>query len=292
MKVSVAPGKYIVAVSGGVDSMVLMNLLAQLPDIHMVIAHFDHAIRPDSAADCRFVAQAAQRLDLSFVSARGDLGPDASEASARTARYAFLERARQEQGAAAIITAHHQDDLLETAIINMLRGTGRKGLTALADNPRIIRPLLHVPKTDVVQYAQHYQLQWHEDSTNADDRYLRNYVRHAITSIATPDQRAALLKHITDQQLLNTEIDARLAAVIREHTPGQRQLDRSWFIGLPHIVSTEAMATWLRLHDIRAFDRRMVERLVVAAKTAQVGKIVDIRSGYRLQIGRNTLQLL
>ena len=150
------PGKYVVAVSGGVDSVALLHLLLEAnderrtmndedspssvlrPPFRFVVAHFDHGIRKDSAEDRKLVQAMAQKIrGLPFVYDEGRLGPRASEATARLARYTFLRRVLQASGARAIVTAHHQDDLLETAIINLLRGTGRKGLTALGSRSDI-----------------------------------------------------------------------------------------------------------------------------------------------------------
>ena len=177
MDVSLKPGKYVVAVSGGVDSMVLLDLLKDQPHLKLIVAHYDHGIRPDSAKDRQLVQDVAAAYHLPMVFENGKLGSTASEATARQARYEFLERTRQTHSARAILTAHHQDDVLETAIINLIRGTGRRGLTALSSQPLIIRPLLHVSKADIRAYAEKQQLKWHEDSTNQDEKYLRNYIR-------------------------------------------------------------------------------------------------------------------
>src|SRR5260221_102633 len=128
MELNVNPGKYIVAVSGGVDSMALLDMLVVLPGLELVVAHFERGIRADSDQDRQLVAATAARYGLPFVFMRGNLGAGVSEAAARTARYAFLGRVRGAHNAGAIITAHHQDDVIETALINLVRGTGSRGL--------------------------------------------------------------------------------------------------------------------------------------------------------------------
>src|SRR5690348_2939142 len=119
------PGNYVVAVSGGVDSVVLLDILSKQPGLKLTIAHFDHGIRNDSYKDRQFVEGLAKKYQLLFVYKEGSLGK-ASEAKAREARYEFLRKAQKDSGSQAIITAHHQDDLLETAILNMLRDSSRK----------------------------------------------------------------------------------------------------------------------------------------------------------------------
>lgn|GEM_PF-3388797 len=215
------PGKYILAVSGGVDSVVLLDLLAQCQNLTLIVAHFDHGIRPDSAADARFVAATARRYGLPFVMARGELGPEASEATARKARYAFLEKARVAHGADALITAHHQDDVVETVIINLLRGTGWRGLVSLRDADRIRRPLLGVSKSEITAYAQQHRLEWHEDSTNRDARYLRNRVRHEVLPMTDVIFRQELLALVGRQGELRGEIESLIEELLQyaPHTP-------------------------------------------------------------------------
>ncbi len=141
MKELLIPGKYIVAVSGGIDSVSLLHALTSDKSLHLIVAHFDHGIRDDSALDAKFVANLARELGLSFVTQRVKLGFEASEAVARKHRYKFLHRACIENNADAIVTAHHQDDVIETAIINTLRGTKRRGLISLKSTELIKRPL-------------------------------------------------------------------------------------------------------------------------------------------------------
>ena len=113
------PGTYVVAVSGGVDSMVLLDLLAKQPDIKLIVAHYDHGIRSDSKLDRELVASSAKKYKIPFVYESGNLGPGTSENQARIARYNFLRKVQKESKADAIVTAHHQDDALETAILNI-----------------------------------------------------------------------------------------------------------------------------------------------------------------------------
>jgi tRNA(Ile)-lysidine synthase len=285
MEVHLPPGKYILAVSGGVDSMALLDMLAHLPGMELTVAHFEHGIRDDSDEDRKLVEAAANKYGVPFVFARGNLGPDASEAAARTARYAYLHQVRAAHGADALVTAHHQDDLIETALLNMLRGTGSRGLTSLRSTDVIKRPLLHVPKQALRDYAQAHGLQWREDSTNQDPRYRRNYLRLHVTPRLSPEARQKLLHYIETARRLHQQIDAELAP----HIAGE-QLDRAWFIQLPHAVSTEVMALWLREHHL-GFDRASIQRLTVFAKTAVPGKLADLDAVHILKASKNHITL-
>ena len=290
MKLSVEPGKYVLAVSGGVDSIALLDMLARMPELDLVVAHFDHGIRPESADDAAFVQELTELHNLPFATERVELGKNASEAVAREARYDFLRRIQRAVEAKAIITAHHQDDLLETAIINMIRGTGRKGITALQDREDIRRPFLGVPKTDIVAYATQQNLSWREDTTNYDERYTRNYIRHRLLVRLNPGARQQLLATITEMQQLNAQIDELITAQLTEYDQAEG-LDRRWFSALPHDVSREVMATWLRMHDIADFDRKTIERLTVQAKIMHPGKRLDVMHGRAIEVGREYLAL-
>jgi tRNA(Ile)-lysidine synthetase-like protein len=292
MEVALKSGKYVAAVSGGVDSMVLLDVLAGQKGFELVVAHFDHGIREDSGLDRQAVAAAAKSYRLAFVSEKGHLGPRASEATARQARYAFLRQVLKEQDAAAIITAHHQDDVIETAVLNMLRGTRRKGLSSLQSQGDIIRPFLHLSKKDILDYAHgHPAVFWREDSTNLSDRYLRNYIRHHVLQNVDAEGRARLLKHIKKAGETNAVIDDLLLADINQHTTAAG-LDRQWFALLPYDVSCELMAAWLRASGVREFDRRLVARLVIAAKVDKPGSLRDINAAFWLKANKTTLQLV
>jgi tRNA(Ile)-lysidine synthetase-like protein len=291
MRVEVKPGKYIVAVSGGVDSMVLLDVLRQLPGVELVVAHFEHGVRSDSDEDRKLVEATARAYGLPFIYERGNLGPNVSEATARDARYAFLRRTKKEQGAAGIITAHHQDDLLETAILNMVRGTGRKGLTSLRSTSELIRPLLHIPKQEIRDYANKNTIHWREDSTNQTDNYLRNYIRHHLIPRLGEAGKQQLLEYIEKAEGLNPAIDELLTKDLQAQ-PAANELNRQWFIMLPYAVSCEIMAAWLRAQGITQFDRKTIDRLVVAAKVAAPGKRIDINTGYLLEVGKQTLRLV
>ncbi|HXR49459.1 MAG TPA: tRNA lysidine(34) synthetase TilS [Verrucomicrobiae bacterium] len=290
------PGTYIVAVSGGVDSMALLHMLyseavSNSRPWKLIVAHLDHGIREDSAEDRRLVQAAAGRYGLPFVYHKSHLGAGTSEAEARKARYEFLHKVRGASGARAIITAHHQDDVLETAIINLLRSSGRKGLTSLKSHHDIERPLLQVPKRELIAYAKDQGLVWHEDSTNQNLDYLRNYIRHRLLPKFDKTARDKLHAIIAAQHQTNNELDTLLVNQLHLQSVGGR-LDRIWFNHLPHAVAREVMAEWLRAHGVRNFDRKTLERLVVAAKVSPKGSRYNVLQDRFMQVNSSDLALV
>lgn len=287
------PGHYVVAVSGGVDSMALLNLLAssQVPKVTFTVAHFDHGIREDSHLDRKLVNQVATGHGLPFVYEKGELGSNASEALARQARYGFLRKVQSGTGARGIITAHHHDDVVETAVLNMIRGTGRKGLSSLSSKTTdgIIRPLLHVPKTHLKSYAESNGLTWREDSTNQDQNYKRNYVRHSLLAKAkakSPADYHKLVVLLRRQRELNHAIDGYLEALL--HTqPKRSSLRRSDVIQLPYRVATELVAEWLRSNGKRQLSRWLVERITVSVRTARPDTEILLDSSSKVTFSKN-----
>ncbi|MFO0920693.1 MAG: tRNA lysidine(34) synthetase TilS [Candidatus Saccharimonadales bacterium] len=291
MSLGLEKGRYVVAVSGGVDSMALLKLLLDEPDLELIVAHFDHGIRHDSGIDRRLVQNFAKSQNVRFVYDEGNLGPDASEADARKARYEFLHALRKASGSRAIITAHHQDDLLETAIINLIRGTGRSGLTSLGNKNSVLRPVLHLTKADLVNHAKVHEIEWREDTTNKDIRYLRNYIRHQIIPKLSEGQRKSLLYHINKSKEINREIDEIMTSLLHVQ-PKLNKLNRKWFVLLPYAVSMEVMVVWLKKHKIKDVDKKTIQRLTNFAKTAEVNKVLDIDNKFVLKITSDEITLV
>lgn len=295
LKIEVPPGSYVIAASGGVDSMVLLDLLADMAetsrgDIRLVAAHFDHGIRPDSALDRQLVQDVAAARRLVFVYDEGKLGAEASEAAARKARYAFLNQVKQAAGADAIITAHHQDDVLETIIINWLRGTKSRGLSSLRSTADVMRPLLGVAKADIRAYAATRQLEWHEDSTNEDERYLRNYVRRQLMPRLDNRARRQLLARSERAAELNDAIGALTGGYLKQFT-SPTSLDRAQYRELPEEVSREVLAEWLRRHTEVGITSKLLHRLDTAIRTGRNGSRVDIANGLSFELGREQVEL-
>lgn len=287
MEISIPRGRYVLAVSGGVDSMVLLDILAKKPGVDLIVAHFNHGIRADASKDQELVRSTAKRLRLKYEAGYGRLGPKTSENAARQARYAFLETARQGHGAKAIITAHHQDDLIETAFINLLRGTGRRGLVSISSNKAVIRPLLGVSKEAIVQYAKKHKLAWTDDPTNENTDYLRNYLRHKLLPGLSAAQRENLISNIDKVAKIDTEFNHQIAN-LSQYTKPIELIHREKFSILPYELGNELIRRWLVEAGATDFERHHIERINHSLRTARSLTTYPIKSGLQINIGQKT----
>ena len=169
--------KKILAVSGGIDSMVLLERFFRAEPENIVVAHFNHGTRISADLDEQFVFSRCKELKVPFETMKIMLGEGVSEELARQKRYDFLYHVANKYGG-EIYTAHHLDDLIESIAINLIRGTGWRGLTPFSDN-RIHRPFIEMGfyKVDILRFAAENKVLFREDPTNATDDYLRNRVR-------------------------------------------------------------------------------------------------------------------
>ena len=261
----------IVAVSGGVDSVVLLDMLVQRAEQEVVVAHFDHGIRPDSAADARFVQALAEQYGLACEVRREELGPKASEALARQRRYEFLQIVAQKYGG-IVATAHHANDVVETIAINLSRGTGWRGLACLND-PNLIRPLLTVGKQQLYDYARRAQLEWVEDETNATDVYLRNTLRRKLASL-TKTAHSDILKLHQHQVKVGSEIDNQTERIIKQVGAGSRY----FFTNISDPTAIELLRAVLMIQD-SSLTRPGRQRLLQAIKTARSGTTIQLGDG-------------
>jgi tRNA(Ile)-lysidine synthetase-like protein len=259
--------KYVVAVSGGVDSVVLLDMLSRRTDHRIVVAHFDHGIRKDSADDAAFVRELAKTYGHTFETLREELGPRASEDRARQRRYVFLRTIARKYDS-RIVTAHHADDVIETIAINFHRGTGWRGLAVLDSD--IVRPLLNRTKAELIEYAQRHSLAWHEDSTNASDVYLRNRIRRSLDDFGD-DQKRELLALRSQQLASKKQIEADIAELIGDGP----EYSRYFFMHIPTAVAIEC----LRHITNAQLTRPQLERFLLAIKTANPKSAYEAGSG-------------
>ena len=227
-------GKLILALSGGIDSMVLADMLLH-SKADFVLAHCNFHLRgEESDGDEKFVRDYAERKGLTLYVKQFDTLNYAEEhklsieMAARELRYAWFEELRQQLNYDFIAVAHHADDQLETFFINLLRGAGIRGLKGMQKvNGHIIRPLLDVPRAEIQQYAEEHHLEWREDHTNAETLYLRNKIRHELLPVIdgiSKEGRSAILKSInhlaSENELYRELLKEKLSQLVTQEVPG------------------------------------------------------------------------
>lgn len=266
--------RYLLAVSGGLDSIVLLHLFrGLLPPSQIVVAHYDHGVRPESQADAAWVAALCDRLEVENLCVVREGGPT-DEASLRNDRLAFLETARSQYGCDFIVTAHHADDQLETLLMRLIRGTGLEGLGGIA--PRrgfYLRPLLNVTRAALQNYSAEHRLEYREDSTNAEPRFFRNRVRHELVPVLKTlaedfgGNEALVARTVglaEEARATGRELDQHarsLFAHLMVHTPFWTRLDARLFAKLPEFWRARLLRTALTRMEVAALARSEIQRL-------------------------------
>lgn len=232
--------RIVVGVSGGPDSMTLLDILYRLSKRHrytLIVAHVHYGIRgTDAQRDRDLVKKTAQKHGLIFI--EKDLSKErhpSDEAWLRNVRYDFFEEARTQYSAQLIAVGHTRDDLVETFFLHLLRGSGLAGLQSFSyRRGSIIRPLLDIPRSDIIAYCTRHTLEHEHDTTNDDTAYLRNRIRHDLLPLLTQhynpqtpqmiaqltqtlsDDYAALTYCASSQPLQHTQRSAAITFSARE----------------------------------------------------------------------------
>jgi tRNA(Ile)-lysidine synthase len=280
--------KILVAVSGGLDSMLLLRLLHHLAGAHrwkLTVAHFNHQLRgPAADADERWVLQTARRLRLKAVSGRADVAAAARaagispEMAGRTLRHDFLARTARRLHIPAVALAHHADDQVELFFLRLLRGTSGRGLAGMQwSNPSpsdpsiaLIRPLLDQTKTALREAAQAAGVHFSEDATNASSDIHRNRVRHELLPLLRQQYQPRLSERVLRLMEL-TGAEAELATALAERWLAAKR--RTRFERLATAVQRRVIyLQLLRTGSSPDFD--LVERL-----RAQSGQPVALATG-------------
>jgi tRNA(Ile)-lysidine synthase len=219
---AVPPGAWAVGVSGGADSVALLLLLKQRPDLALEVVHLNHETRgPDSEADAAFVESLALRMGLRCVIGRwsetGTMLPNPPKnlsARFRAGRMALFRQVVEKDGLQGVILAHHADDVAETVLHRLLRGSGATGLAGIAERSRVagllvLRPLVRVRRAALRAWLAARGQAWREDLSNTSDQYLRNRLRRVL---APREDLTAALRRLAEGA-------AAYRAWVRRRTP-------------------------------------------------------------------------
>lgn len=305
------PLRAVIGLSGGCDSMLLLDAVARLAPplpIRVAAIHVHHGLSPradDWAAFCRAEA-AARGIAASVVHVDvARRGGHSLEAVARDARYAAYARC----GADIVLLAHHADDQAETLLLQLLRGAGAHGLAAMAavrnataTQPAIARPLLALPRAALVAAARARGLRWIDDESNADTRLRRNYLRHVVLPAIEagfpgyPETLVRAAAHQAEAARLLDELAAADAAAARSTDPVDGPtLDRSQLrtlaLALPH-RARNLLRWFLRLHALRPPSTRRLDQMMSQLTQAAVdARIAIAHDGSELGVHRGRIHV-
>jgi len=277
--------------------MVLLDVLARARNergYKLIVGHFNHQTRADNELDCALVERVAREHDLPFEvgSAETKL---TSEADARTARYRYLESLKTKYCASGIITAHHRDDVIETSLLNLARGTDFRGLAPMRTGD-VLRPLLELTRNDLRDYAKQRRLVWREDCTNLDVSNPRNFLRHELLPLATPSWQQSYEYVLFQIGTVSAELELAVDKLVPNwNTTGKSgyRIPRQQIRDFSPLELETVLAVLIhRLQPDLELNHRLVVELAHFAKTAKPGRWRPVRPPWRLEQERDATRLI
>jgi tRNA(Ile)-lysidine synthase len=286
--------RYLVGVSGGRDSVALLHWLVSLGYEQLIVCHLNHRLRRRSSdADAQFVKklvahynrQLASHIEFELgsenIRALGKKQKMSIETAAREARYAFFAKTARRRNCRTIFLAHHADDLVETFLINLFRGAGNAGLSAMREistrridgvDLTIVRPFLCVWRKEIDDYVGEYRVMFREDATNKNLTPLRNRIRHRII----PYLEKTLGRNIRQNIWRTAMIAADEEKWIENELPDSKHADFS--VGklraLPVALQRRALLKWLRAQNVSDVGFDTIERVrSLADRDTQIAKV-------------------
>jgi tRNA(Ile)-lysidine synthase len=287
--------RVVLAVSGGLDSMVLLDAAsATVPRSQIIVATYDHGTGNAATAALDLVARSTQALGMEFVGGSADV-PLETEAELREARWDFL-RGVADAANAVVATAHSADDQTETVLMRILRDAGARGLAALYAESDVIRPLIRLTRRDLARYARAQGLTWVEDPSNASPQFLRNRVRHHLLPALRHVRMgidADLLAIARKAARWRADVEAYVATDIElrtfAETPGLDVCANA----LSLRTTEELCVLWpaIAAHAGLVLDRRGIVRVAEFTREGRVGARMQLSGGWEVTRSRDTLQL-
>lgn len=288
--------KLLLATSGGLDSMVMVELFRKIP-FEIAMAHCNFQLRGlESFEDQKFIQDYAEANDVKLFMTHFDTEAFAkdyklsTQVAARELRYHWFQEIVNAENFDFILTAHHADDNLETFLINLSRGTGLDGLTGIpAQNANVIRPLLIFSRQEIEEYANENSINWREDSSNVSDKYFRNKIRHHLVPILkelNPDFLSSFQKTQTYLQESQTMVEDASIMVYQQVAKGMGEDTRFDLKKLKQLSNYKSyLYQWLRDFGFTAWQD------IYDLVEGQTGKQVYSKD-FRLVKNRETLILI
>lgn len=311
-KLGLTDTRLVIACSGGVDSLALVDSLARLRrqlGLELIVAHFEHGIRgAESQSDALFVEKVARARKLAFFVGHADVPREAAaralsiETAARKLRYEFLERIRCARAASYILTAHHADDQAETILMHLLRGSGAAGLTGMRPislATHIARPLLGMTKQELRDYCLARDLVWREDSTNEEIDCTRNRIRLGLLPTLKRYNPNIVARLNSMGELLLAENDFIERQALAEYERLRGEDARGVYIMLeadidPVIVRRVVRIYWAEQLDLGApvnLSQEHTAAIVALMRAGRTGSSLALPQGYTARISYGRLYI-
>ncbi|MDI3256787.1 MAG: tRNA lysidine(34) synthetase TilS [Kyrpidia sp.] len=296
--------RVVAAVSGGVDSMVLMEALAKVSHTFgfaVTVCHVDHRMRPESAEEQQFVEREASRLGLDFMGVSVDVPArvrrtgESPQAAARFLRYRALAGCAKRCGARAVVLAHHGDDQAETVLLRLIRGASPGGLGGMAEVRRAdgvwwLRPFLGVDKAALEAYAAAERIPYREDPSNRWPKYLRNRIRLELIPLLEAKYQPRIKEHLRrlaamardDEQFLGTLAREARGRCVQADSSGFR-VDLPAFSALPAALQRRILTLILDYPSERSpgWGATHIEALRQLAIDGRSGRELRLAGGWR-----------
>lgn len=283
-------GRLVLAVSGGADSMALLELMGEVRGVEGdVVAYVDHGLRPDTPAEAELVRAAAVKRGAEFR--RLALAVDRSdEATLRKARYHALLALADETGADYVVTGHTRDDQIETIMHRLVRGAGRRGLSGMsARHGRLLRPLLELHRETLRAFLRERSIVWCEDPSNREARYVRNRLRNTVIPTLERELGAGCLDHLPEMAASWAEEEAyleseagRYGAFAERGSANDRRLDARALLDAPRALHRRIARRWLAARsgrEIQSFSRNELDALLALARDTRGTRSLDLAVG-------------
>ena len=293
-------GTVLVAVSGGPDSIALLDLASQTRaarGFNLRVAHFDHGIAAASETVARAVAALAQDYHLPVDSVRAGLGPATSETRARNARMAWFRALLAQYQPAILMTAHHADDQVETVLMRFLKGSGPAGLAGIAEHRgSIVRPLLTFSRAELAAHVHIIGAKPWTDPANSDPRHLRGWVRHTLVPalrdrLPRVEENLLVARRVYEEDRRGWDgLVSELKALDFRVEPAGTSVAAHSLVGYSSAVVRSLLRAVGRRSQIQIGSREL-DRLQTLIQQGHTGKRVDLRSGAQAEYAFGRLQL-
>ena len=262
-----------------------MALLAMYAHTDIIVAHVDHGTRKSSAEDADFVHQKCQELGVKFYETKLELGEGVSEELARKKRYEFLKTIQEKEGG-ILCTAHHLDDVLESIAINLIRGTGWRGLTPFYGD-ELVRPFIisKMWKRDVLKFAGEQNICFRQDPTNYEADYLRNRVRRKMAEL-DETARVDIINLFEKQNELRGKIEKIVTELAKQTVVGKSFHKKELFLTADEKMALEVLREICLMHGY-SLTRKQLGDFLLAIKAYAPHKRFNLPKNHFVTILKN-----